>query len=216
MPQIFHPSTNVISRLSIVGVAVLLPLLIGAAYGINTRYFTYVGLPREQPVQFSHKHHVSDDGIDCRFCHSTVDRGASAGMPSTHTCMTCHSQMWSDSPMLQPVLESFRTGRPIEWNRVHDLPDFAYFDHSIHVNKGVACVSCHGRVDEMPLVRKEQHMSMAWCLDCHRNPEAALRPLDFVYDPEYVREKPEEGRNLMRQYQILSSFQLTNCSTCHR
>ncbi|MFN3648763.1 MAG: cytochrome c3 family protein [Armatimonadota bacterium] len=195
------------------------PVLGVVGYFTNMSYATEVGVPKEQPVEFSHLHHVGDDGIDCRYCHTTVDKGPSAGMPSTHTCMTCHSQLWSDSPELELVRESFRTGKPIKWVRVHDLPDFAYFDHSIHVKKGVSCVSCHGRVDRQPLAMKEQDLTMKWCLDCHRNPAKALRPREFVYQLDWKPKKEDQqtmGKRLMDEYHVLGTFQLTNCSTCHR
>ncbi len=147
MPQIFHPSMNTISRLSILGTAAAVPLLGIATYGLNMSYVVNRRMPLEQPAPFSHKHHVSDDGIDCRYCHTSVERSAFAGVPPTETCMTCHSQIWTDSPLLEPVRESFRTGTSIEWQRVHDLPDFVYFNHSIHIKKGISCVSCHGRVE---------------------------------------------------------------------
>src|SRR5437660_2869412 len=137
---------------------------------------------REQPVQLSHKHHVGDDGIDCRYCHTSVEKSAFAGVPPTETCMTCHSQIWTESPLLAPVRESYRTGRPIQWQRVHDLPDFVYFNHSIHIKKGIGCVSCHGRIDEMPITRKHQTLSMRWCLSCHRSPEKNMRPHEKVFD----------------------------------
>ncbi len=182
MAQIFHPSTNVLSRVSIVAAAAAVPILGIAGYFWNMTYGVGLKVPIEQPIEFSHKHHVGDDGIDCRYCHMSVEKAASAGMPSVHTCMTCHSQIWKDSPELQVLRDAFRTGRPVVWNRVHDLPDFAYFNHSIHVKKGVGCVSCHGRLDEMPLVWKEKDLSMAWCIDCHRNPEKNLRPRERVFD----------------------------------
>ncbi len=218
MPQVFHPSTNVISKLSIVGALLAVPALGATAYFTNMSYATQIRVPREQPVQFSHKHHVGDDGIDCRYCHTTVEKGPFAGMPSSQTCMTCHSQLWKDSPLLQPVRESFQNRTPIQWTRVHDLPDFAYFDHSIHVKKGVSCVSCHGRVDEMPILWKDKPLTMQWCLSCHRDPTPSLRPREFVTDLSW---KPKEdprrlGRMLADRYHILHPFQLTNCSTCHR
>jgi hypothetical protein len=220
MAQVFHPSTNVISRLSIVSVVLLVPVLGVAGYFFNMSYGAEVRIPKEQPVEFSHKHHVGDDGIDCRYCHSSVDKGAFAGMPSTHTCMTCHSQIWNDSPELAPVRESFRTGKPIQWTRVHDLPDFAYFNHSIHVKKGVSCVSCHGRVDEMPLVWKEKTLAMDWCIDCHKNPAKSLRPREYVYDmswhPKAGTDQLEMGKALAKEYKVLDRFQMTNCSTCHQ
>ncbi|MGV3720259.1 MAG: cytochrome c3 family protein [Actinomycetota bacterium] len=217
MAQIFHPSTNVISKLSIVAVAVLVPALGVAGYFLNMTYGLAMQVPLPQPVEFSHQHHVTDDGIDCRYCHSSVDKAASAGMPSTEVCMTCHSQIWKDSPLIKPIYDSYRTGKPIEWNRVHDLPDFAYFNHSIHVQKGVSCVSCHGRVDKMPITWKEKDLSMAWCLDCHRNPEKNLRPREQVYNLGWKPKEPQEklGKELIEKYHVLSELQLTSCSTCH-
>jgi hypothetical protein len=218
MPQIFHPSVNTISRVSIVAVALAVPLLGIAGYAYNMSFGVKLNVPLEQPAPFSHKHHVADDGIDCRYCHTTVEKSASAGMPSTQTCMTCHSQIWVDSPLLAQVRESFRTGRPIEWARVHDLPDFAFFNHSIHVRKGISCVKCHGRIDEMPLTWKTETLSMAWCLDCHRNPEKNIRPREHVFEMAWKpTEKQEEmGARLVREYHVLDPYQLTNCSTCHR
>ena len=218
MANIFHPSTNVISKLSIVGAATLVPLLGVGSYFFNMTYGAELKNPKEQPVEFSHKHHVGDDGIDCRYCHSSVDKSNNAGMPGTHVCMSCHSQLWSDSPELEVVRESYRTGKPIQWARVHDLPDFAYFNHSIHVKKGVSCVSCHGRVDEMPLMWKENTLSMQWCIDCHRAPEKVLRPREYVYQMDWKPKgetQEQIGKRLLKDYHILSSFQLTNCSTCH-
>jgi len=218
MPQIFHPSVNTISRVSIVAVALAVPLLGIAGYAYNMSFGVKLNVPLEQPAPFSHKHHVADDGIDCRYCHTTVEKSAAAGMPSTQTCMTCHSQIWVDSPLLAQVRESFRTGRPIEWARVHDLPDFAFFNHSIHVRKGISCVKCHGRIDEMPLTWKTETLSMAWCLDCHRNPEKNIRPREHVFEMAWKpTEKQEEmGARLVREYHVLDPYQLTNCSTCHR
>src|ERR1041384_7509877 len=145
MAQIFHRSSNTISRVSIFGgVAALLALLAAVAAINRSSYLTEVRVARAQPVQFSHKHHVADDGIDCRYCHTSVESSAFAGIPPTRTCMNCHSQLFADSPYLEAVRESWRTGSPIRWTRVHDLPDFAYFDHSIHVHKGVGCSTCHG------------------------------------------------------------------------
>jgi hypothetical protein len=217
MAQIFHPSTNVISKLSIVAVAVLVPLLGVAGYAFNMTYGIDRHVPLEQPIQFSHKHHVTDDGIDCRYCHSSVDKSNNAGMPATEVCMTCHSQIWKESPLIRPIQESYRANKPIQWTRVHDLPDFAYFNHSIHVRKGVSCVSCHGRVDEMPITWKEKELSMAWCLDCHRNPQKVLRPRDKVYNLAWKPEGDQEtlGKELIQKYHVLSELQLSSCSTCH-
>src|SRR3954447_3834089 len=155
MTQIFHPSTYTISRVSIFGALFFALTLLFVVYMIfRSPYVTGVNVVLDQPVPFSHEHHVRGLGIDCRYCHTSVDKSSFAGIPPTETCMTCHSQIWSDSPLLQPVRESFVSGRPIEWPRAHDLPDFVYFNHSIHVNKGVSWVYCHGRVDEMPITQK--------------------------------------------------------------
>src|SRR5438874_9464915 len=172
MPQIFHPSTNTISRVSIAGLIGVLGLTAAVAGGFfESTYLTGVNVPQDQPVPFSHQHHVGGLGIDCRYCHTTVETAAFAGMPASETCMSCHSQIWKDSPLLAPVRDSFRTGKPLVWTRVHDLPDFVYFNHSIHVAKGIGCESCHGRVDQMPLMRKDASLLMEWCLHCHRHPE---------------------------------------------
>src|SRR5580698_1308674 len=153
--QIFHHSTNTISRVSIYGAVFILALLGGVLYAIElSPIYTRVNEAREQPVPFSHKHHAGELGIDCRYCHTSVEKSSFAGLPSTEICMSCHSQIWKDSPMLEPVRESFRSGKPLQWTRVHDVPDFVYFNHGIHVAKGVGCESCHGRVDQMPLMRR--------------------------------------------------------------
>jgi Cytochrome c7 and related cytochrome c/Class III cytochrome C family len=216
MSQIFHHSTNTLSKLSIFGAIFLVVAALWALLEINrSAYVTRAGEAREQPVPFSHAHHVGGIGIDCRYCHDTVEFAASAGIPSTKTCMNCHAQIWSDSPMLEPVRESFRTDRSLEWVRVHDLPDFAYFDHSAHVNKGVGCSTCHGRVDRMPLMWQEASLQMEWCLECHRHPEKYLRPRSEVFNVAY--EPPanqlELGRQLAQEYAVETR---TGCSTCHR
>lgn len=171
MPQIFHPSTNVISRVSVLGGG----LIIAAAGGVllmfgRSDYATEVNVVRSQPIEFSHRHHAGELGIDCRYCHTGVETSAIAGMPSTETCLTCHRSIWRNSPKLAAVHESARTGLPIRWTRVHDLPDFVYFDHSIHVARGMACEKCHGHVDDMPLMRRQHTLHMEWCLECHRHP----------------------------------------------
>lgn len=180
-------------------------------------YVTYVGVALAQPVPFSHEHHVSRLGIDCRYCHQSVEKSATAGMPATETCMHCHVQIWSDAPMLAPVRESFDTGIPIQWTRVHDLPDYVYFDHSIHVAKGIGCVTCHGQVDRMPLTWRESTLHMGWCLDCHREPEKYIRPREFVFDLTWTpgENQLEIGRRLVEAYGI-DKEGLTNCSICHR
>jgi hypothetical protein len=216
MPQIFHRSSNTIARVSIFGAAAfaLLAILLALALA-RSSWATRRDVVIDQPVPFSHDHHVNHIGIDCRYCHTSVEKAAFAGIPPTQTCMNCHSQIWQDSPMLAPVRDSFRTGKPLEWHRVHDLSDFVYFDHSVHVNKGVGCATCHGRVDQMPLVRRENTLQMEWCLDCHRHPERYVRPVSEVFNMrwEAPRDGGELGRQLVQQEQIVS---LTNCSTCHR
>lgn len=219
MTQIFHRSTNFISRLSIFGAVFFIGALLWIIAGINrSSYNTQAFVPIEQPVQFSHKHHVGDEGIDCRYCHTSVENAAFAGIPPTKTCMNCHSQIFANSPYLEPVRESWRTGKPIKWTRVHDLPDFVYFNHSIHVNKGVGCSTCHGRVDQMPLVYQTASLHMEWCLECHREPERFLRPREEIYNIEWEppADQVEQGRRLMKQYNILSAAHLTSCSICHR
>jgi hypothetical protein len=216
MGQIFHPSTNTISRVSLFGGAVLLVALVAGLAAINeSPYITEVGVARTQPIPFSHKHHVGDDGIDCRYCHTSVEESPFAGIPPTKTCMNCHTQIWADSPMLAPVRESFRTGMPIQWTRVHNLPGFVYFDHSIHIHKGIGCSTCHGRVDQMPLMWRENTLYMDWCLECHREPERFVRPREQVFSMDYAPplDQLALGRKLVKEYKI---EKLTSCSTCHR
>ncbi len=216
MAQIFHPSTNTFSKVSIFGAVFFLAGLLWL-FGILIRspYATQVDVAREQPVPFSHKHHVQEIGIDCRYCHTSVEESPFAGLPPTKTCMNCHSQIWTDSPMIAPIKESFRTKRSIAWTRVHDLPDFVYFDHSIHVRKGIGCVTCHGQIDEMPLVRRKATLQMEWCLGCHRAPERYVRPREAVFDLHWQPEEPQEilGKRLVAEYRIHSE---TSCSVCHR
>jgi Cytochrome c7 and related cytochrome c len=216
MAQIFHPSTNTISRVSIFGAIVVAVLLLWLLLVIQrSPYVTQAGVTRQQPVQFSHKHHVNALGIDCRYCHTSVEVSAFAGIPPTKTCMNCHAQIWADSPMLEPVRESFRTGQAIPWTRVHDLPDFAYFDHSIHVSKGIGCVTCHGRVDLMPLTWRQHSLTMEWCLECHRQPEHFVRPRPDVFSMTWqpAEDQSTLGGRLVRDYHI---EKLTSCSVCHR
>lgn len=219
MPQIFHRSTNTISRVSIFGLLFLLAAITWFAYGINSSpYVTQSFIAREQPVQFSHKHHVGDDGIDCRYCHTTVEQSAFAGIPPTKTCMNCHSQLFANSAYLEPVRASWRDNKPIAWTRVHDLPDFVYFNHSIHVNKGVGCSTCHGRVDQMPLMQQVASLQMNWCLECHRQPERFIRPRHEVFNMAWQAPKNqlEQGRQLVKEYHIQSPDLLQSCSVCHR
>jgi hypothetical protein len=232
MAQIFHRSTNTISRVTIFGALFIVAGLLWVAAQIQrSSYATYWGVHQQQPVPFSHEHHVGGLGIDCRYCHTSVEVSGFAGIPPTKTCMNCHAQIWTNAPMLEPVRESFRSGRSLVWTRVYDLPDFVYFDHSIHVNKGVGCDSCHGPVDRMPLMEAETNLQMEWCLNCHRAPEKALRPRSQVFNMRYQqpnRERPIEldgqtftdqislGDHLKKTYRIRSVQDLTSCSTCHR
>ena len=216
MPQIFHRSTNTLSRVSIFGAAFMGGAGLWLILEINrSPYVTRAFETREQPVPFSHAHHVGGMGIECRYCHTSVDRSAVAGIPPTKTCMNCHSQIWSQSPTLEPVRASFRTDTSLEWTRVHDLPDFVYFNHSAHVNKGIGCSTCHGRVDLMPLTWQEHSLQMEWCLECHRQPEKYVRPKAEVYNIAYEppSDQLERGRTLVREYNIHTRV---SCSTCHR
>ncbi len=186
MAQIFHRSTNTISRLSIFGALFIVAGILWAMAEIQrSPYTTYAGVVRPQPVMFSHQHHVGGLGIDCRYCHTSVETSSFAGIPPTKTCINCHAQIWTNAALLEPVRESFRSGRSLVWNRVNDLPDFVYFDHSIHINKGVGCDTCHGPVDRMPLMFNYASLQMEWCLDCHRAPEKYLRPREEVFNMRY-------------------------------
>jgi Cytochrome c7 and related cytochrome c/Class III cytochrome C family len=222
MPQIFHRSTNTLAKLSIFGGLFILAFVAWAVAEINrSSWNTGAYVEREQPVQFSHKHHTGDDGIDCRYCHTSVETSSSAGLPPTKTCMNCHSQIWNDSPYLEIVRESWRENKPIEWTRVHDLPDFAYFNHSIHVAKGVGCNTCHGPVDDMALVYQARSLQMEWCLECHREPERFLRPKSEVFNMKWreenkTAEQLAEGQRLKEQYAVRHKAVMQSCSTCHR
>lgn len=210
--------SEVFSRRGVFGVKlVLLAVLVAIATGIffwsaRLGSLTAMGEPPPQPIPFSHKHHVGDVGLDCRYCHTTVEIAAFPGMPSTRTCLTCHSQLYVDAPLLAPLHESEASGRPIAWTQLHKLPDFVYFDHSIHVTKGVGCVECHGRVDQMPLEWRSAPLLMQWCLDCHRDPQPHLRRRDLVFSmaPTSALEAPALPVKLQ------STRRLTDCSTCHR
>ncbi|HYZ84783.1 MAG TPA: cytochrome c3 family protein [Bryobacteraceae bacterium] len=216
MAQVFRRSANTLARASIIlavlGVTGLIGLLM--AYD-RSDYNTQVGVAKEQPVMFSHRHHTSGLGIHCVYCHTSVEVSSYAGIPPTHTCMSCHSQIWLTSPMLEPVRESYRTGQSLQWNRVHDLPEFVYFNHSIHINKGIGCTTCHGPIGEMNLTYKHSSLQMQWCLECHRDPARFIRPRENVFDVDY-RPPPNQmelGRKLVAEYQVRS---LQDCYTCHR
>ena len=216
MPQIFHRSANTLSKVSLAGILLLVGGLIGLAMLLGrSSYVTRAQEYVEQPVQFSHLHHVLDDGIDCRYCHTSVETSSFAGIPPTKTCMNCHSQIWQSAPILEPVRASFREDKPMTWVRVHDLPDFVYFNHSINVKKGMGCETCHGRIDQMPLTKQQNSLQMEWCTNCHRNPQDYVRPREEVFTMGY---RPREdqatlGPKLVKEYNIRPS---TDCSTCHR
>lgn len=219
MSQVFRKSANAWSRASLFG---LIFLLLTIAWAVlvfqRSDFVTTANNFVEQPVQFSHQHHAGGIGIDCRYCHTSVEVSASAGIPPTKTCINCHSQIWSTSPYLEPVRASFRDETPLEWVRVHDLPDFVYFNHSIHVKQGVGCETCHGRVDQMPLVMQENSLQMEWCLECHRNPEQFVRPRSEVLTMGYQPAESQTvlGPKLVEQYNIAGVAHMTSCSVCHR
>jgi len=216
---VFHRSSNTLAKVSIFGAVFLIAALGWGLDQLNrSSYMTRAMEAREQPVPFSHKHHVGQLGIDCRYCHTSVEQTAYAGIPPTKTCMNCHSQIWTNADMLEPVRASFRTDQSIRWVKVHDLPDFVYFNHSIHVQKGIGCASCHGRVDHMNLTWQQNSLQMEWCINCHRNPEQYIRPKDQVFNMEWTPPNGDQlalGRKLVKDYDIQVRL-LTNCSTCHR
>ncbi len=220
MPQIFRPSADTWLRLAAATLALLLGGGLASAGGFaGSTYANQVGWVEDQPVPFSHKHHVGDAGIDCRYCHTNVEQGARAGLPSTHVCMTCHSQIWTGAEVLAPVRASYANDEPIAWMRVSQLPDFVYFNHSIHVQRGVPCVECHGRIDTMPLTYRAEPFQMQWCLDCHRDPAPHLRPIGEVTmmppPPRADAQARRYGEQLIRAHQI-DLGRLVNCETCHR
>lgn len=219
MPQYFSKSANTLFRVVLLAIVCgVVSVALGGYLIVRSPYEMMQNVPREQPVAFSHEHHVGGLGIDCRYCHTGVEESAFANLPPTKTCMNCHSEMWAASPALEPVRESYRTGRSIEWTRVNDLPGYVYFNHSIHVHAGVGCTECHGRVDKMALTWQAQPLTMEWCLGCHRHPDRYLRPREqvFAMDYEHPANQLEMGAKLEREYHILTTRQLTSCSTCHR
>ena len=183
MAQVFDRSSNALVRLSLV-LTGLIVIALGVTLNELQRspWVTRQGQRPDQPVPFSHKHHVEGLGLQCQYCHTSVEKSSYAGIPPTKTCMNCHSQIWTNAQLLEPVRNSWATGESIQWIRVHDLPDYVYFNHEIHVNKGIGCASCHGRVDEMPLMYEENSLQMEWCLNCHRNPAGNLRPTAEIYN----------------------------------
>ena len=246
MAQIFHRSANSIAKASIIAAVLLITSLLWAALELQrSPYYTYAGVAKMQPVPFSHQHHVAGLGIDCRYCHTSVETSGFAGIPPTKTCMNCHSQIWTNAPLLEPVRESYRTGKSLVWTRVNRLPDFVYFDHSIHINKGVGCNSCHGPVDKMPLMYQQASLQMEWCLNCHRAPEKFLRPhkvagseddqvFNMAYEPPSTRnpvkipgvekaftaQTTPDGQGLGDYLKVANHVRtvrdITSCNTCHR
>jgi hypothetical protein len=229
MPQIFHRSFNTIAKVSIFGSVFLVGGLIWVCLiYARSSYGTNAGIVVPQKVPFSHQHHVGILGIDCRYCHTEVEHGSFAGIPPTKTCMNCHSQIWIGSEMLYPVRESYRSGKSLRWQRVYNLPGFVYFEHGIHINKGVGCKECHGRIDEMPLTYQVPSLLMEWCLDCHRHTKDHLRPKEYVFNMRYAPSdltnpqthqpytQAEMGEELYKKYNIADEHYLTSCTTCHR
>jgi hypothetical protein len=221
--QVFPRYTNTLSRVTAVAAFALAVSLLWLWARIQrSPYTSEVRIAKEQPVPFSHRHHAGEIGIDCRYCHTSVEESAFAGIPPSATCMNCHKQIWAEAPMLASVRESVQKDQPLEWVRVHDLPDFAYFNHSVHVKKGMGCETCHGRVDQMPLMLQESSLQMEWCLECHREPEKYVRPRSAIYTMGYEPRDPETGEpttqaelgpRLVKEYGINGR---TSCSTCHR
>lgn len=232
MGQLFNPGANSIARFSLLAVLVV---AVGSLWFFEmmqrSTWYSARGIVRAQPVPFSHEHHVGGLGLDCRYCHTSVEESSFAGMPPTKTCMNCHAQMWSNTEMLKPVRESYRSGKPLHWTRVNDLPDYVYFDHSIHIHKGIGCNDCHGQVDRMPMMYAAATLQMEWCLNCHRAPEKFLRPRDQVFNMRYqqpttrypvvVNDKTFTnqatlGSYLRTQYAVRTPQDITSCDTCHR
>ena len=216
--QLFRPGANTIAVLVMAAIGAAPVLAVGVSYQLmRSPYATDQNVTRNQPVPFSHEHHVSGLGLDCRYCHTSVENARFAGMPPTETCMTCHSQIWTNAEMLAPVRESLAKNQPIAWLRVHRLPDYVYFDHSVHVAKGVGCTTCHGDVGQMRLTRQGAPLTMQWCLDCHRAPAQFLRPHDAVFDPKWQPPQNQAvlGPKLAAAYHIKTDH-LTDCTVCHR
>ncbi len=219
MSQLFPKSANAAARSTLFGVLTLVLFLGWVIFTLmRSSWVTRQNEFVEQPIQFSHAHHVGGMGLDCRYCHTTVEKSAFAGIPPTKTCMNCHTQVWSNAPILEPVRASFRNDTPLTWIRVNDLPDFVYFNHQIHVKQGVGCATCHGPVDKMALTYQSTTLQMEWCLDCHRAPEKYLRPRSEVFNMAY--EAPanqlEVGLALKKEYKVAGVEHMTSCSVCHR
>jgi hypothetical protein len=216
MPQVFHKATNTISKVTLGALVIVASGFLWLILAVQrSSWASSQDVIVVQPIQFSHERHVSGNGLDWRYCHASVEVAAFAGLPPTQTCMNCHTQVFSDAEYLEPVRESWRSGLPLAWRRVYDLPDHVFFNHGAHVTHGVGCTTCHGAVDRMPLVRQAVPLHMEWCLDCHRRPEAYLRPRDFVFSTTYVPPPDQEalGLELVASYGVR---RLTDCYTCHR
>ena len=219
MRQLFAPGADAILRLFIFStIGIIIAGLLTLAGVSRSNYVTTVGVAPAQPVPFSHKHHSGELGIDCRYCHTQVENYATAGLPPVHTCMTCHSQIWTGAPMLAPVRQSFANDDPLHWKRVNRLPDYVYYNHSIHITKGIGCSTCHGPVNEMQLTYRANAFEMQFCLNCHRNPERYVRPQDKIWDMEWSPPPDQDkiGPELVAQNHIRGAGQLTDCSICHR
>lgn len=209
---------NTVAKATIFG-GILIVGLLGYIVSVvdHSPYQTDEGVARNQPVPFSHEHHVKGLGLDCRFCHTTVEKSHFAGIPPTKICMTCHSKIWTQAPMLEPVRASWRENKPLSWTRVHNLPDFVYFNHSIHINKGVGCTTCHGQINEMPLTMQAVSLQMGWCLDCHRDPAQYLRPKSEVFNVNWTPPADQHDQGLvLEKNENIKVGQLTNCYICHR
>lgn len=218
MAQVFKPSADVWLRAILVTAALtVVSIVVGGWVYLHSDWLTDVGEPPWQPVPFSHRHHAGELEIDCRYCHYTVEQSAQATLPTAETCMTCHSKVWTEADMLRPVREAYAEGRPLVWNRVVDVPDFVYFNHAIHVDKGVGCTTCHGPIQEMALTYESHSYSMAWCLDCHRDPAPYVRPRDALTD---LRWKPTEDQIAVNRRRLhaegVTPETMTDCYTCHR
>jgi len=232
MSQLFPRSANALARASLAGIVALVAFLGWIVFILmQSSWLTRQNEVIEQPVQFSHAHHVGGEGFDCRYCHTSVETSSFAGIPPTKTCMNCHSQLWTNAAILEPVRASFRNDTPLTWIRVNNLPDFVYFNHQIHIRQGVGCATCHGRVDQMPMTYQAQPLLMGWCLDCHRAPEQYLRPRDQVFNMAYEQPREDKkvrlgneefgsqlelGLRLKKDYNVASVEHMTSCSICHR
>src|SRR5271169_5985414 len=232
MAQVFDRSSNALARFSLVLTGVIV-IALGVTLDQLQRspWVTRQGQRPDQPVPFSHKHHVEGLGLQCQYCHTSVEKSSYAGIPPTKTCMNCHAQIWTNAQLLEPVRASYRSGESLQWTRVNQLPDFVYFNHSIHINKGVGCNTCHGPVDQMPLMYQQETLQMEWCLNCHRAPEKNLRPRDQVFNMRYQQptsanpvvvdgqsyiDQLDLGAALVKKYSVRSVKDITSCNTCHR